>query len=130
MTTPNPHEPRQPPVVVWYKVLCLVMAAINVFLAGLGVWALSLFRRWALDHPEQAADLERTEWGLWLLIGMGVVFGIVNVAIMFLPPRPWTYLVHMTNILASGAFCCPLPLAIPVFIFWIREDTRAHYGMR
>ena len=120
-------RPRAPGAWPWYIVLCILLAILNFGLVGMGFWMMAneaLMVREA-QYPPGMAQL----YGMTFVV-CGVVFGIGNLVLPFLPKSPWIYILHMTNIIAAGLTCLCLPIAIPVFIAWLRPDVREFFSFR
>ncbi len=124
---PAEPEPSKPSVWGWYVVLCVANAALNVGLIYLGVWLLGN-DEWLVQNL-QLPKGSMTEASLFYIVA-GIVFGIGNLVLPFLPKRPWTWVLHFANIIAAGLTCILLPIALPVFLGWLKPGTKAMFDFR
>lgn len=111
---------------VWYRVLCVVL----VLMQGLLVWGGVAIRQnasWFYEQDPKYSPEMYASAGM-LLIVSGVVFGILNIAIIFLPRKPWVYALHTSNAIAAVLLCCPAPLAIWVLVMIWKPENRRWYG--
>jgi hypothetical protein len=121
------HRKASPAAWKWYVALCLLLAALNLGLIALGMWAMQ--NDAYLARETQNAPGTFRMYGT-TYVAFGIVFAIGNLALPLLPKRPWSYVLHMTNILAAGLTCILLPIAIPVFIGWLKPETRDFFDFR
>jgi cell division protein FtsW (lipid II flippase) len=115
---------------VWYRLLCVLMALINLCIAGMGAFLVRSQEFLASQTRNDPIPPEFWSQQGWILISMGAIFGPLNIALMFLPRRPWTYMAHLGNIIASILFVCPAPIAIPVLVMWIQPETRDYFDLK
>ncbi|MEM9280917.1 MAG: hypothetical protein AAGA96_03760 [Verrucomicrobiota bacterium] len=111
-----------PATIKWFRIYCVVLAALYVLVAALGVAILAL-------PPEklQMGKQESVAAG-GLFIVMGLVFFLLVLPGLFLPPRPggWIYgLVLICIGLTSVLF---LPICIPLLIFWLKPPVQFWFG--
>ena len=120
---------REKPVQVWYWyiALCVLLALLNIGILFVGIWFLA-------NEADLAAQsgysVELVRWEGNFFISCGAIFALGNLALPFLPRKPWIYVLHMTNIIAAGLTCCLLPLAIPVFLGWLKPEAKAMFDFR
>jgi len=119
--------PITPPVWRWYVALCILLAIANFGLIALGVYFLGADAKLSEDLKVPPGTFSQSAM---LYVIAGTIFGIGNLILPFLPKQAWTYVLHMTNIIAAGLSCCLLPLAIPVFIAWLKPDIKAFFDFR
>ncbi|HRK20927.1 MAG TPA: hypothetical protein PLX06_03935 [Fimbriimonadaceae bacterium] len=122
-----PVPARIPPTWWWYVALCVLLALMNAGLVFGGVYLLQNGAELArsFDAPEDTFD----ETAIACLVS-GPLFFVGNLILPFLPKKPWAYVLHMTNIIAAGLTCVFLPLAIPVFMGWMKQDVKDYFQFR
>ena len=108
----------------WYRVYCAVMV---VLYFGVTILGLVL----AVLQPE-TGKYERDEM---LITGvvyaiLGMVFFVVYAVALFLPPRPYNWIVGIVMMAIGMTSCCFIPAVIPLLIFWIKPETQAFFGRR
>lgn len=77
------------------------------------------------DLPEGTFSQQALMW-----VVFGFVFAIGNLILPFLPKKPWSYVLHMTNIIAGGLTCVCLPVALPLFFAWLKQDIKDYFEFR
>lgn len=116
-----------PAVWPWYKAYCYLLAACQAIPIGFGILAMKLREIPMADYDVPPEPYPLRSSGITLVV-MGVVFAALNIAVVYLPRRPWTWVAHLINLI-SGAMCiCPLPVTIPLIIAWIKPDVRRYYS--
>jgi hypothetical protein len=105
-----------PPVWPWYVAYAILMAIMYLLCAGGGT-VLAV----AADRDE-----DRIQGIIMAVIGMPLL--VLYGAAPLLPKRPWAWTFHLVLIgLAATSACCT-PVAIPLFIFWLKPETKAFFG--
>lgn len=125
-------QPRRPPAVILYWILCGLMIATGVIALGFGVFFLVADNAWlnSLDtqgEPMTASD-QLAAGAIYTVIGF---LGIIVYAVAFFLPRTtWAWVVHLVlQGLSILLCCCFAPLSIVTIIFWCLEPTRVWYGV-
>ena len=125
---PEPSASKKaPPVWSWYLLLCTLLAVSNVGLIFGGVLLISNERE--LSAKAQYPPGIISAYGVFFIF-CGLVFAVGNLILPFLPKKPWMYIIHMMNIIAAGLFLCCLPLALPIFIYWLKPDIKEFFDFR
>ena len=106
----------------WYRFYLGVMVVLYLFVAAMGVF-LAVARP---TTPNQSAE-EVLITGIVYAI-LGVVFGIVFAVALFLPRKPWNWVVAIVMIALGLTSCCMLPFLIPLLIYWVKPETKAYFG--
>ena len=108
----------------WYRVYCAVMVVLNLVVALIGIVLVVL-------QPE-TRQYDRDEI---LITGIayavvGAVLFIVYMVALFLPPRPYNWIVGFVMMGIGMTSCCFIPAVIPLLIFWIKPETQAFFGRK
>ncbi|MCB1023950.1 MAG: hypothetical protein KDB79_06165 [Acidobacteria bacterium] len=108
----------------WYRVYCAVLVALYVFLMGLGV-ILIFFE----PEPRTSSPDEDLIVGLVYII-LGALFALVFLIAIFLPRKPYNWIVGIVMIAFGMTSCCFLPATLPLLIFWLKPETKAFFGRK
>jgi hypothetical protein len=119
-----PMPAAAPPVVMWYRVYCVVLLLLY-FACACGGVALIALRGQMAD-----AKTPEVEWlinGI-VLLGTGVVMFALFLAALVLPVRPWTWVYHLVMIALGLTSCCTWSATIPLLIQWLKPATQHYFG--
>lgn len=122
METWTPDTPTPPPVLWWFRVYCLVLCVLYLLTALFGIPFLVLSPT-DLDMPPMVARLV----GLAILV-MGLALLAASAAPLFLRPRPWVWMYDLVIICLGLTSACFLPVCIPLLVYWIKPEVKAHFG--
>jgi len=113
-----------PKVLPWYRVYCVAMALLYVVVSVMGVAGI-LFRHTLADaeDPPQFFLVSGA-----LLVLLGVPFAAAYVLALVLPPKPWVWIYHLVLICVGLTSACCIPVCVPLLIFWLKPETRKHFG--
>lgn len=117
-----PDTPAPPPVLWWFRLYCLVLCVIYLLTALAGIPFLVLSPA-DLDMPPAAARLVGS--GL-MIMGLGLL--AASAAPLLLRPRPWVWVYNLVIICLGLTSACFLPACIPLLIYWIKPEVKAHFG--
>lgn len=112
-----------PRVILWYRIFCGATALMYLAVGLLGLAFLFV--------PELTQDPELEGAGPWIgavIIAMGVGLGGLYVVPFFLTPSKGAWVLGLVLIGLTLSSCCFWPAAIPLMIYWIKDDNRAHFG--
>lgn len=112
----------KPTVVTWFKVYCVVLCVMY-----LGVAAASLI--FFLVDPvylEMPASWAIVMGVLVLLMGL-VLFAACLLPLLF-SPRPWLWTYDLVIICLGLSSPLFLPACVPLLIFWLKPETKNHFG--
>lgn len=124
----EPTPPSKAPATWWwYVLLCVLLALMN---AGLIVGGVYLLQNGAEISRRFDAPPDTFNDAALACLASGPLFFVGNLVLPFLPKKPWTYVLHMTNIIAGGLTCVFLPLALPVFLGWMKPDVKEYFEFR
>jgi hypothetical protein len=128
------ETPRKTPAVVkWYRLYCGALAFVYLVLVVLFFVGWFYLAAKGFDDPAFRRQLEGMPEWFWLIY-LGFLFGIclflagVYIAAFFLPRKPWVWIYHMILICIGFTSACCLPAAIPLFIYWLKPETKAYFG--
>ena len=123
---PPPSSYGTPGVVTWFKVYAALMALVYLLLMGLGIFMVVAGA--SLEGMEELQGSASP-----IVIGviyaiMGLVFAIVFAVGLFLPRKPWGWIMGIVLIALGMTSVCCLPATIPLLIFWLKPDAKAYFG--
>ncbi|MCX6377395.1 MAG: hypothetical protein NTU88_15390 [Armatimonadetes bacterium] len=117
-------RPAAPPVVMWYKVYCIAMAVMYLFVVAAGVFFLVGGAFIPLNSDDKIPFMIMGP----LYVVMGLALMIPFVLALFLPPKSWVWVYGIVLIAIGLSSCCCLPAALPLLIFWVKADVQRHFG--
>jgi glucose uptake protein GlcU len=108
----------------WYRIYCAVLVFLYLFLIVFGIFL-------AVNQP-QTREYSSEETALMGIIYavMGVIFFLVFAVALFLPPKPYNWVVGIVMIALGMTSCCFLPFTIPLLIYWVKPETKAFFGRK
>ena len=121
--------PRSSPpgVLLWFKVFCGLMLLLYVLVAGVGALLLAMPEQFADPEAGFASDQSEAVILGVVYLALGLVFAVLYALPFILPRGKGTWVYNLVMIcLSMTSFCC-LPAAIPLLIFWIKQETRDWY---
>ena len=66
---------------------------------------------------------------------VGIIYAVVGAfcfllfaTAIFLPRKPWSWIVGIVMIAIGMTSCCFLPFLLPLLIFWLKPETKAYFG--
>lgn len=111
---PPPSSYGTPGVVTWFKVYAALMALVYLLLMGLGIFMIVAGA--SLEGMEELqGDASPIVIGVLYAI-MGFVFAIVFAVGLFLPRKPWGWIMGIVLIALGMTSLCCLPATIPLLI--------------
>jgi hypothetical protein len=118
----TPTNTESPKPVFWFKVYTTVMGLIYLGIAALGLIFLVVDPNKLETSPAEAR-----------IFGAGfTLLGLVLAAVFFLPltrqPRPWVWVYDLVLICIGLTSACLIPACVPLLIFWMKPETKAHFG--
>lgn len=106
----------------WYRIYCGTMLALYMLLIFFG--AVLTFTADAVGGSDaQENMIIGIAYGL-----IGVVFALVYGIALFLPAKPYNWVVGIVMIAIGLTSCCFLPATVPLLIFWLKPETKAYFG--
>ena len=107
---------------LWYRVYCGILAALYLLVTVLGVF-MSIYA----PKTHNSTSEENMILGVVYAI-MGVVFFIIYAVALFLPRKPYNWIVGIVTMALGMTGCCFLPFLIPLMIYWLKPETKAYFG--
>ena len=114
-------SPRQPGVVLWFKVYLVLNALMYIAVAGL-LGAIALLAPDFLEEELGPAVL------LLAIAGFCVLLAIVYLVALFFPLRQWAWVYDLVLICLGFTGCLTLPFSIALLIFWIKPEVKNWFG--
>ena len=106
----------------WYRVYLAVLSFLYLAVAIFGVVLI-----FAQPGTREYTKEQLLIMGV-LYIVLGVVFFVVAVVAMLLPPRPYNWILGLIMIILGVTSCCFWPICIPLLIYWFKPETKAFFG--
>lgn len=109
-------------MVVWFIVYCVLMAV--MCLGGCAVGSIFFL----VDPAELEMEPVEAKLVGAIYIGFSTLFFVPFAVAPFLPRRKWVWIYDLVMICLGFTSCCTLPACIALLIFWIKPETRLHFG--
>ena len=108
----------------WYRVYCAVLTLLYLAVGVFGVIVATV--------PIDSREYSEQEL---MIIGMiyavlGGVFFVISAIALFLPPRPYNWIVGIVMMAIGLTSCCFIPFLVPLLIFWMKPETKHFFGRR
>jgi hypothetical protein len=114
-----------PKVLFWYRIFTFLFGISFLFWVALG--AMAIAGSYTLPTPKEQSDAF-VGGMFFVLFGLGVFFPYLIGT--FLPNKAFSWTYGIILILMSMTTCVALPFALPLFIFWIKPETKAFFGRK
>lgn len=106
----------------WYRVYCAVLTLLYLMVIALGVFLLV-----AQPQSREYSSQELAIAGFVYIIIGTILFFLFAVA-LFLPPKPYNWIVGIVMMSIGMTSCCFIPFLIPLIIYWVKPETKAFFG--
>lgn len=106
----------------WYRIYLAILTVLYAAVSVLGVVLVVVKPESRLYEPSEVLLLG----GLYAVLG--AIFFIIFAAALFLPPKPYNWIVGIVLICVGMTSCCFLPICVPLLIYWIKPETKAFFG--
>lgn len=107
----------------WYRVYLAALAVVYLAVAVLATGVI-------IVQPQGKTAGETAE--IFLSSAVFAVLGWILfaafAAAFFLPRKPYNWIVGLVLIALGMTSACCLPAAVPLLIFWLKPETKAHFG--
>lgn len=107
---------------LWYRVYCGVMVALYLAMTIFGA-----VLAYAQPQTREYSPSETLAMGIIYAV-IGLVFLAVFAVALFLPRKPYNWIVALVLMALGMTSCCFLPALIPLLIYWLKPETRAYFG--
>lgn len=123
--TGAPDADAPPSILVWARVYAglLTLTYVGIALLGILMATGGVF----------AATKTGTAKGAPGMIVQGVMFAVIGGVFtipgglaIWAPRKKWTWFLHMF-LLGKGVMTCCLPMALPIFLSWMKPEVRKYY---
>lgn len=107
----------------WYRVYCAVLVFLYLALTVFGLILV-------IGQPLQTEQYSRGELMLvgYIYAVLGAILFLVFAVAFFLPPKPYNWIVGIVMMALGMTSCCFVPFLIPLFIFWLKPETKRFFG--
>ena len=109
---------------LWYRVYLAALAFLYLLVIGLGVFLL------VYQPPTRKYDSEEVLIMSIAYIFIGTIFFLAFTIALFLPPKPYNWIVGIVMMAIGMTSCCFVPFVVPLFIFWLKPETQAFFGRK
>ena len=117
-------DEKPPGVILWFKVYAAFLAFIYLVLAGVGLLFVFI----------DPAELEVDATGAHVIAAIFLIMGLGLFAACLVPlvskPKPWLWIYDLIIICLGMTSACFWPAVIPLLIFWLKPETKRHFGRR
>lgn len=113
---------ERPQVIIWFRVYCCVLCFLYLVFAAVSL-VFFLGDPVDLEMPRVTALVI----GLIFLLS-GLLLFVASLLPLILRPRPWVWTYDLIIICMGMTSACFLPVCIPLLIFWMKPETKAHFG--
>lgn len=111
----------RPAVIMWFRVYAAMMTMLYVVVIGLWMFL-------APSSPNVHTTREAEAQGMIFLLGaVCLLCGAFFATSALVPFRPWGWTLGLVAI-CVGLTSCSAVVAIPLFIYWIKPETKAAFG--
>ena len=106
----------------WYRVYLTAM----VFLYS----ATIIFGIYLLVAKPETSEYDSSQMFIMGVVyaAIGAVCFILFAGALFLPRKPWNWIVGIVMMAIGMTSCCFVPVLIPLLIYWLKPETKAYFG--
>jgi len=116
-----PTPPRQPGVVLWFKIYIGLNALMYIAIAG-------LLAALAILAPESLAEELGPAFLLLGIAGFCIILAVLYLVALFFPRRPWAWVYDLVLICLGFTGCLTIPFSIALLVFWIKPEAKHWFG--
>ncbi|MDH3531019.1 MAG: hypothetical protein OEQ28_15770 [Acidobacteriota bacterium] len=109
----------------WYRVYCAVMLLLYVALMALGLLSVVISGDSVTPEQQQEAFIV----GIIYFV-LGLAFAAVYGIALVLPRKPFNWIYGIVMIAIGLTSCCLLPATVPLFLFWLKPETKRFFGRK
>lgn len=107
---------------LWYRVYCGVLCVLYLAVAVFG-FVLTVMQPETREYRKEEIILMGMIYAI-----LGAVLFIASAIALFLPPKPYNWIVGLVMIALGLTSCCFLPICVPLLIYWLKPETKAFFG--
>lgn len=108
----------------WYRIYCATLILTYLALTIFGIFL-------AVVQPQTPEYTPQETMFMGILCAvLGGLFCVIAAVAIFLPPKPYNWIIGMVMIAIGMTSCCFLPFMIPLIYFWIKPETQAFFGRK
>ena len=107
---------------LWYRVYCGFMVALYLVVTIGGIF-LAIYQ--PATNRQSAQEMLIT--GV-VYAAIGAFCLVIFATALFLPRKPWNWIVGIVAIALGMTSCCFMPFLIPLLIYWLKPETKAYFG--
>lgn len=107
----------------WYRVYCAFMILLYTGALIFGIFL-------ALGSISPTGGYSAEELKL-----TGIIYAVISAPLLvgfavalFLPPKPYNWIVGLVTMTIGMTGCCFVPFLIPLIIYWVKPETKAFFG--
>lgn len=108
----------------WYRIYCATLVLLYLALTVFGVILLVLQPRTRDYRPEELMIMGA------IYAVLGAIFFLAFAVALFLPAKPYNWIVGIVMMAIGMTSCCFIPFLIPLFIYWLKPETQAFFGRK
>lgn len=126
MTMPDPaaaHTPGTDRAIFWGKAYAFAFAAMYFVLVLLGIAMVFMTDAWRA----KGGNLPMGVQGIILAV-VGTPLGALSLVAGLAPRKKWGWTVNIVIQAIGTTGCLCLPMALPLFIRWMKPDVKAAFG--
>ena len=107
---------------LWYRVYCGALTVLYLLFA-VGGAALAILQPPLDNQSPQETLIMGAIYG-----ALGAIFFVVFAVALFLPRKPYNWIVGIVMMAFGMTSCCFWPFLIPLLIYWVKPETKAYFG--
>ena len=106
----------------WYRVYCGVLAALYLLIMAAGIALAVMHQQLDSNDPRETLIM-----GI-VYAAVGAVLFLIFAVALFLPAKPYNWIIGIVMIAIGLTSCCFWPACIPLLIFWLKPETQRFFG--
>ncbi|NOT46378.1 MAG: hypothetical protein HOP17_01320 [Acidobacteria bacterium] len=109
---------------LWYRVYCAFMVFLYLAVAAFGVALL------VSPFETSQADAGQIRIIGTINAALGLSFFFLFAVALFLPAKPYNWIIGFVSIAIGMTSCCTWPATIPLLIYWVKPETKTFFGRK
>jgi MFS family permease len=115
-------DENPPAVVFWFKLYAAFLAFVYLLVSGVSL----IFLLVDPTKLEMDAIAAKVTGAMLLVLGLGLLAACL--VPLFSQPKPWLWIYDLILICLGMTSACFWPMTIPLLIFWLKPETKRHFG--